>query len=490
MPDEALFSVEAIREIESRFARPPEDGSVLMRRAGLAAWQAVLEHWPQSQRILVVCGPGNNGADGYLLAAHALASGREVRVIRLATHPPRSELAQLACDEYGVRDGLVDVFSGRLPAADLVVDALFGIGLSRAPDAEAASLIEAINTQTSPVLSLDVPSGVDADRGEVPGVAVRAARTVEFIAPKAGLRTGAALDHVGARSVARLDLLPTLFSELEPSAISLAPTALVHWLRPRPRNSHKGCFGRMLCVGGDHQHGGAILLAAQAALRTGAGLLKVVTHPDHRAPLLARLPEAMAIDDDDDDAWGWAEVVAIGPGLGQGDWGRRLLGRAMAAGRPLLLDADALNLLPGQADLVPAGSVLTPHPGEAARLLGVDVPAVQRDRYAAAKNLSEAFQAVVVLKGAGTVVAAPGQCPRVVDAGNPGMAVGGMGDVLSGVIAALMAQGQGAFDAACCGALLHAAAGDRAAAEGGERGLLPTDLMRWLRRLANPESRS
>lgn len=490
MPDDALFAVAAIREIESRFASPPEDGSVLMRRAGLAAWQAVLEHWPQAQRILVVCGPGNNGADGYLLAAHALASGREVRVMRLPTHPPRSDLAQLACDEYGVRDGLVDVFSDRLPSADLVVDALFGIGLSRPPDRDAARLVEAINAQTAPVLSLDVPSGIDADRGTAPGVAVRATRTLKFIAPKAGLRTGPALDHVGAGSVARLDLLPTLFRELEPAALSLEPSRLAHWLKPRSRNSHKGSSGRVLCVGGDRAHGGAILLTAQAALRSGAGLLKVSTHADNRAPLLARLPEAMAIDGDNDEGWEWADVIAIGPGLGQGDWGQRLLQRALGYDRPLLLDADALNLLPRQAALLPAGSVLTPHPGEAARLLGIDVAAVQSDRFAAARSLSDTFRAVVVLKGAGTVVTAPGQCPRVIDAGNPGMAVGGMGDVLSGVIAALMAQGLAAFDAACCGALLHATAGDRAAAEGGERGLLPTDLMRWLRRLANPVLRS
>lgn len=486
MPDDALFAVEAIREIETRFARPPEDGSVLMRRAGLAAWQAVLEHWPQAQRLLVVCGSGNNGADGYLLAAHALASGREVRVIRLAAHPPRSDLAQLACDEYGVRDGLVDVFSDRLPAADLVVDALFGIGLSRQPDADAARLIEAINAQPAPVLSLDVPSGIYADHGTAPGVAVRATRTLEFIAPKAGLRTGSALDHVGICSLARLDVLPILFRELQPAAFSLDPAQLSDWLKPRSRNSHKGCFGRVLCVGGDRQHGGAILLAAQAALRSGAGLLKVVTHPDNRAPLLARLPEAMAIDADDEAAWSWPDVVVMGPGLGQADWGRKLLERGLACGRPLLLDADALNLLPQQAGTLVAGSVLTPHPGEAARLLGIDVAGVQRDRYDAACKLSAAFGAVVVLKGAGTVVVAPDESPRVINAGNPGMAVGGMGDVLSGVIAALMAQGLPAFDAACCGALLHATAGDRAAADGGERGLLPTDLMRWLRRLANP----
>jgi len=273
---------------------------------------------------------------------------------------------------------------------------------------------------------------------------------------------------------------------------SLQPHDLRRWLQPRRRDSHKGEHGRVLCIGGEHGHGGAILLAAEAALRSGAGLVDVLTRQPHVAALLARLPEAMAhghADDADALDAGFidaADVIAIGPGLGQGAWGAMLLARVLAAGKPAVLDADALNLLAASPCPLPAGSILTPHPGEAARLLGIDTAGVQRDRFGVARRLAGQFDAVVVLKGAGSIIAAPKRSPRQVDAGNPGMAVGGMGDVLAGVVASLHAQGLDAFDAASCGALLHAAAGDAAAREGGERGLLPTDLMPWLRRLANP----
>ena len=278
------------------------------------------------------------------------------------------------------------------------------------------------------------------------------------------------------------------------SVESLQPHDLRRWLHPRRRDSHKGEHGRVLCIGGEHGHGGAILLAAEAALRSGAGLVDVVTRQPHVAALLARLPEAMAHGHSDDadaldarfiDA---ADLIAIGPGLGQGAWGAMLLARILTAGKPVVFDADALNLLAASPRPLPAGSILTPHPGEAARLLGIEIAEVRHDRFGVARRLAEQFDAVVVLKGAGSIIAAPGCSPRRVDAGNPGMAVGGMGDVLTGVVAALHAQGLDAFDAASCGALLHAAAGDAAAREGGERGLLPTDLMPWLRRLANPGS--
>ena len=492
--DAALFDVAALRAIEAQVERGCGDARELMRRAGQAAWREVLSQWPAAQRLVVVCGPGNNGGDGYELARLAQQSGRRVRVVRLAAHAPRTDPARCACADYEAAGGCIDVVANdqcaaALEDADLVVDGLFGIGLSRAPDGAAAALIEALNRQSAPVLALDVPSGVDADRGSVPGVAVLATRTLEFLAPKAGLRTGAALDQVGTRSLAALDVPPAAHLE-RACAEALQPDALSRWLRPRARDSHKGRFGRVLCVGGDHGAGGAIMLCAQAAARSGAGWTQVATRAAHVTALLARLPEAMADAVDDGAALslrlGRADVVAIGPGLGQGDWGQGLLASALLAGKPLVVDADALSLLASHRQPLPAGTILTPHPGEAARLLGGTNSEVQADRFRAARSLCERLGAVVVLKGAGTIIAAPGRIPRVIDAGNPGMAVAGMGDVLTGVVAALRAQGLPAFDAASCGALLHAAAGDAAAGEGGERGLLPTDLMPWLRRLANP----
>lgn len=273
---------------------------------------------------------------------------------------------------------------------------------------------------------------------------------------------------------------------------TIGPDALSAWLPPRPRDSHKGDNGHVLCIGGDHGSGGAIVLCAQAALRAGTGLASVATRAVHVPALIARQPEAMAHAVESAEALApllaRAGVVAIGPGLGRGEWGEAMFAAALAAAKPLVLDADALNLLAAAPRALPAGTIVTPHPGEAARLLGSDTAAVQADRNGAALALVERYEAIVVLKGAGTVVAARDRTPRTIAAGNPGMATGGMGDLLAGVIAALRAQGLPAFDAAACGALLHAHAGDLAAREGGMRGLLPSDLLPCLRRCANPSA--
>ncbi|MBA3486766.1 MAG: NAD(P)H-hydrate dehydratase [Lysobacter sp.] len=490
-----LYDLESLRLLETRAAQLLDDAYEPMRRAGQAAWREVLAHWPQAQRLLVVCGPGNNGGDALVMARHAHRSGRRVVVVTLSPEPPQSALAGRAWEEYVALGGAVVAFKGNLPEADLVVDGLLGIGLARAPEGVFAEMIRAINDHAAPVLCLDVPSGVDAGRGAVAGVAVVATRTLEFMVPKAGLRTGAAVDHTGALALADLALPATALAGITPFAEAVSVNDLAQWWQPRRRNSHKGDHGRVLCVGGDHGFGGAILLTAQAALRSGAGLVDVATREAHVSALLVRLPEAMghALDDEGlrlaDGRMASAAVIAIGPGLGRSDAACAWLARALDSGRPLVLDADALNLLANAPQPLAADTIMTPHPGEAARLLGVDSTRVQHDRYAAALALCQDLGCVVVLKGAGTVVAAPGRLPRVITAGNPGMAVGGMGDVLTGVIAATRAQGHDAFDAATLGALLHSAAGDAAAADGGERGLLPSDLMPWLRRLSNPQVR-
>jgi ADP-dependent NAD(P)H-hydrate dehydratase / NAD(P)H-hydrate epimerase len=484
-----LFDSAALRTVEQRATQTGGDAFELMRRAGRAAWRELLDRWPKVRRLLVVCGPGNNGGDGYVLATHAQQSGRDVRVIASTDTPPVSELARDALRAYVAAGGRVAPFTGPLPDADVVVDALFGIGLSRAPEGSAAALIDAINAHAAEVLALDAPSGVDAERGSAPGVAVRATHTLEFIARKAGLRTGAALDCTGTLACAPLEADEHLHG-LAPLGTALDARALVHWLRPRPRDSHKGRHGRVLCIGGERGGGGAIVLCTEAALRCGAGLVDVATRELHTMPLLARTPEAMVHACDDIDAIApsldVADCIAVGPGLGQGEWGRALFERALHAGRALVLDADALNLLAVHPAALPAGSVITPHPGEAARLLGTQAADVQRDRIAAARMLARRYRCTVVLKGAGSIVVAPDSRLHVISAGNPGLAVGGTGDVLTGAIAALRAQGLEAFDAAACGALLHAVAGDSAAADG-QRGLRASDLMPWLRRHANPE---
>jgi len=318
---------------------------------------------------------------------------------------------------------------------------------------------------------------------------VRAAVTLQFIVCHRGLYTGDALDHVGQRRLAPLDLPEAAREGIAASAERWVGDRLRALLPPRRANTHKGESGHVLCVGGNHGSGGAAVMAAEAALRAGAGLLSVGTRREHVGAMLARLPEAMAHALEDGAALpallDRARVVAIGPGLGQDDWARALHASVLACGRPLVIDADALNLLAQNPHAVP-DAILTPHPGEAARLLGCSTAEVQADRFGSAQALAERYHATVVLKGAGSVVAAPARLPRLIAAGNPGMAVGGMGDLLTGVIAGLRAQGLDAFDAAAGGALLHALAGDAAAIDGA-RGLLPTDLLAPLRRLANPE---
>lgn len=493
----ALYDVDALRTLEAGgIALCDGDGFALMARAGEAAWRCVLAHWPQSQRIVVVCGPGNNGGDGYVLARHAHACGRDVRVVRLPGHVPITLLAKRACETYLASGGrIVEALDAQNVLADveLIVDAVFGIGLTRAPDAATTALIEAINAQPAPVLALDVPSGVDARNGDVPGAAVNAQRTLQFIAGHRGLRTGSALEHVGSLELVTLDLPASVLDGSQVGAYACAVDALQSMLPLRARNSHKGRNGHVLCIGGDHGGGGAVMLAADAALRCGAGLVSVATRSEHVPALLSHRPEimahAVASAEDLKALLARVDVVAIGPGLGKSEWGRGLFSAVMACEQPRVVDADALNLLAQTPRMLRLQDVLTPHPGEAARLLDCDTAEIQRDRFAAAHALCERYGAQVVLKGAGTIIASPDARPRVIDAGNPGMAVGGMGDLLTGCIAALLAQGLPPRDAASAGALLHASAGDAAAREDGERGLLPSDLLPWLRRLANPVRR-
>jgi len=475
----AFYSNAALRELEQRAQRVAGmDEDTLMRRAGQAAWQQLLHMWPQAHRITVLCGPGNNGGDGWVLAAHALESGRDVRVVRLGDGAPRTALARVMAAAYHHAGGGEDAFDGVLPEADVLVDALFGIGCDRALSGDAAALVEAANASGIPVLALDVPSGVDADTGRVPGPAIRAAHTLQFIAAHAGLATGAALDHVGVASVAGLDLPGACFDGVTPAAQALRRPSLPR----RRRDSHKGRHGHVLAIGGDHGMGGAIILAGEAALRTGAGLASVATRAEQAAALLVRRPEVMAHALEDTSGLSpllaRADALALGPGLGQAQWGRGLFDAAIASGKPCVIDADALNLLAAAPRPLPF-AVLTPHPGEAARLLGIDTAAVQADRLSAARALSTRFDCAVVLKGAGSLVAAPGQVSGVALIGNPGMATGGMGDALTGVIATLLAQGRAPFDAAAIGTWLHARAGDRAA-KGGEAGLLASDLIAQL----------
>lgn len=469
-------------------------GSVLMERAGGAAFQVIRQCWPQAARLGVVCGTGNNGGDGFVLARLAGEAGLQVRVWQVgdAEHVHGDALA--ACQRLqgtGISPQPWSADSGRdLAQHDVLVDALLGTGLSGAVRGVWATVITALNASAVPILALDIPSGLDADTGRVLGTSVHARACVSFIGLKPGLLTGAGPEHVGALYFNDLQVPDGVYARQPAAAHRLDFDRLAPLLGRRPRDAHKGYYGHVLIVGGGHGMSGAPRLAGEAAARVGAGLVSIATRTAHAALLSVSRPELMAhgVDSAADLAplLARASVVAVGPGLGQDAWARALFARVLEAKCPLVVDADALTLL-GADPLHRDDWVLTPHPGEAGRLLGLSAGEVQADRFAALDTLVSRYGGVCVLKGSGTLVHTPvaaGPAVGICTAGNPGMASGGMGDVLSGVIAGLMAQGLAPAEAASLGVCLHARAADEAARVG-ERGLLASDLMPWLRRLAN-----
>jgi NAD(P)H-hydrate epimerase len=484
----ALYSTAQIRALDAHAIESlGVSGYTLMKRAGEAALRYLRTRWPMAHRIVIVCGNGNNGGDGYVLARLARDARWHVHVIAL--EPPRAGSdAEHACSDWVATGGSVLDADAALPPAEVVVDAIFGTGLARAPEGVARRWIEAINSSGRPVLALDVPSGVNSDSGEVPGVAVRADATASFVAHKRGLFTGAARDHCGQVGLDALGVPQSVFAATPPDALLLDAATIRQWLPPRLDNAHKGNFGHVLAIGGDAGMGGAIRLAGEAALRAGAGLVSVATRAAHVTALNAARPELMAAGVEGpqelDALLQRASVVAVGPGLGQRAWGHALWHAALGAGKPQVLDADALNLLARDRSAVRGDAILTPHPGEAARLLDIDTAAIAKDRFAAARAIAQRYSAVTVLKGAGTLIASPGGELAVCPWGNPGMASGGMGDVLTGVIAGLLAQGLSTWQAACGGVALHALAGD-AAAHAGQAGMVAGDLFTPLRKLRN-----
>ena len=491
-----LYSAAQVRELDRRAI---EDcgipGYTLMQKAAEAAWRAARARWPRIGTVVVLCGPGNNGGDGYELARLAQADGCTVRVIECDDLPRRGDAlkAREAWQAGGSAQRWSPDAAEALIAADLIVDALYGIGLSRAPEGEVAAAIAAANAgraNGAAVLALDLPSGLNADTGDVPGAVIAADLTVTFIAPKIGLLTGQGPAFAGDIEVATLAVPESVHDGLSPTALRIDAADLRRWLPPRRRTGHKGDHGHVLLVGGDQGMVGAILLAGRAALRAGAGLVTIATRDAHAALLAAAQADLMVRGVESPEALAAllarADVIAIGPGLGTDAWGRMMLAAVMAADLPMVVDADALNLLARQAPSPYREDwLLTPHPGEAGRLLGCDTVAVQQDRVAAARTLQARYGGVIVLKGAGSLIA-DGERVRLCPYGNPGMGVGGMGDVLTGVSAAFLAQGLPPDVAAAAAVAVHARAGDAVAEAGGERGLIASDVIGALRSEVNP----
>lgn len=467
-------------------------GYRLMTSAGEAALTTLRSYWPAAQRIVVLCGPGNNGGDGYVLARLARARRLEVQVIALSDPKSLSGDAQLAWQDFIAAGGSTREWSDDcLDAAEVVVDAIFGIGLSRPVTPEMAARIQAVNDRHMPVLALDIPSGLDADTGRVLGAAIHAERTLTFLGLKLGFYLGEGPNFTGVVMFDALDLPPDAISFVETAATRIGEDALARLLPRRRRTTHKGQQGRVLVIGGGIGMAGAARLAGEAALRVGAGLVTVATRPENVATITADRPELICRGieraDEIESLLDRADVLAIGPGLGQDPWAVMMVEAALRCGKPSVIDADALNLL-AQSPCVSEHWILTPHPGEAGRLLGTSAAEVQDDRLAAAGSIVDRYGGVVVLKGAGTLVMQREALPSICDQGNPGMASPGMGDVLTGVIAGIVAQTADLTGAARAGVLVHAMAGDMAARRG-ERGLLATDLFTWLPTCVNPTQR-
>ena len=364
--------------------------------------------------------------------------------------------------------------------ADVIVDALLGTGLHTAVRAEYRAAIEAINASGRPVLALDLPSGLDGDSGAVLGAAVRAASTITFVANKTGLYLGEGPGHAGVIALNDLQVAVAASAAGQPLLGLLSDADIARALPPRAREAHKGSFGRVLIIGAGPGMPGAVRLAGEACLRSGAGIVMTATAPENIAAIAEARPELICIaahsSADIGAQLASATVVAIGPGLGLEAWARELFAAALASGKPLVIDADALSLLAEAGGRAPAGSILTPHPGEAARLLGVTSADIQQDRQTALHALVTRTGATVVLKGAGTLIGMQGQVPALCTSGNPGMAAPGMGDVLTGLIAGIRAQCGDPWLAARAGVQAHARAGDELAQLRGARGLLALEL--------------
>ena len=508
----ALYTAAQTRELDRiAIEEAGMDAFGLMHRAGQVALGALLERWPQVRQIRIYAGNGNNGGDGYVVAALARQQGLQVRLWQVGDHSCLAGAAARAAALAASHEVPVAAFSGNETAPDplsgsqtVTVDALLGTGVNRSLDGDHAAAVRSINGGATPVLALDIPSGLCSDTGKVLGVAVRADVTVTFIAVKRGMLTAAGVDHCGEILHHDLDVPAAVFqSRSAPVAgcqrIDMA--GLSRLIRRRSPAAHKGDFGHVVVVGGDLGYGGAVIMAGQAALRAGSGLVSVITRLAHVAPALTRQPELMALAADSVDErvrsiLARASVLVVGPGLGRGQWALEMLQAALAAQTrsrcPMVLDADALNLLAerGHAENRARRTdwVLTPHPGEAARLLETDTATVQADRFAAVAALHERWGGHWVLKGAGSLLCSgsPPEHPlQLCTEGNAGMASGGMGDVLSGIIGGLLAQGWSPPQALSLGVCVHGESADLAAADGGQRGLAATDLMPWIRRLLN-----
>ncbi|WWP01696.1 MAG: bifunctional ADP-dependent NAD(P)H-hydrate dehydratase/NAD(P)H-hydrate epimerase [Candidatus Dasytiphilus stammeri] len=461
----------------------------LMERAGKAAFDYIYHSYPQAKKWLVLCGPGNNGGDGYIVASLAQAAGIEITLLSSCTNSSPKE-AQKSRHQWLSSGGKISPHDIDWPNnLDIIIDGLLGNQLNRVPSYPYNMLINKANQSDLPIVSLDIPSGLSAETGATPGDVIKAAHTITFITLKPGLFTGKARKYVGKIHYDSLGIDEFLKNK-EASIKRMDANCLPILLPPRCPISHKREHGRLLIIGGEIGTAGAVRLAGEAALRTGSGLVKILTKKFNIIPILSNRPELMVDElriDTLDYSLNWADIIVVGPGLGQKNWGQKALSIIQKSTKPMLWDADALIMLSEKPDQR-HNRIITPHPGEAAKLLNISIAEIESNRLDAAKSLANKYGGIVVLKGAGTIIASYQGDLVIADVGNAGMASGGMGDVLSGIIGSLLGQQLSYYQAACAGCIIHGAAADLLASQLGMCGILASDIFSQIHLLMNPES--
>ena len=471
-----LFTQDEMRRCESTICNVSKRSlDDLMRAAGQSAYVYLRRRYPNVKKVAIMCGKGMNGGDGIICAQHALDDGLEVDVFHIDEKIAKEHgyIPLSTCPLHALQD--------TLQKCEVVIDALLGTGLRKDPlPSIMKSSIKCINQSRKIVISLDIPSGLHADTGDICEEVVRANHTLCFLGLKRGLFTAKGPDVIGDVTCQSLEE-EKVVSSFSTSCILLDQIELKQKLIARSSFSHKGTYGSVLIIGGDEGYGGAVLLAAQAALRSGAGSVVVGTKKQHVAPLLARCPEVMAHSIDSfSDLEGLLQkrsCIAIGPGLGKGKWGQELMEACVQTDLPLIVDADGLALLDSRWTQKRTNStIVTPHIGEAARMLGTTSLDVNSDRFSAAKKLSHTYRAIVALKGKGTIIQANTDC-YLSPYGNPTMATAGMGDVLTGTIAGIISQGYDSLFSVKLGVVTHGLAGDIVVKERGSGSMLASDIL-------------
>lgn len=484
-----VYSTEQIREIEYiAMNQQGIAGFDLMKQAGQSAFSAMCKHFPHAKKIIVVTGIGNNAGDGYIVARLALDAGLLCQVMPLGKIDSLKGDAAQAQQYFMSHEESTEVTTEHdLTQYDLIVDAILGIGLKRPLNGLFANIIDQINACTMPVLSLDVPSGLNADTGKIFAHAVQAELCVTFIGLKSGLLTGLARDHINHLVLAPLSIDSKTLNKVKNLGSTIADSIRNKFLPQRKATSYKGTFGHVLVIGGNRGYPNAARLAGEAAARVGAGLVSVITHPDSVSPIASGCASLMVTGSEDthalNDLLKQATTIIIGPGLGRDAWAKKMFARVIGCKLPTIIDADALHWLSQNPGIHPH-SILTPHSGEAAKLLSCAKIDIESDRLSAVLAINEQYQGVTVLKGAGTLICHDRQL-RFCTGGNASLATGGTGDVLSGIIGGLVAQGIPLADAAACGVHIHAKASELISNQG-TRGKLASDLFSQLHVLVNP----